>query len=206
MIHDKKLLGACGETELAKASNPWSRWCRLAFSSFLFLLLVNQTVFLFRCMNTLSRIIWLKHSRVFSVSSPVCLVVSPYIDCEPPTRTSPCSLRTSSSKTTRKIVSTPCTWRTSCILVKIVTWPRSSSSISLVSRRSSFGTPMRILLLLMTGRCCFLNVGAGLTRRCTILENLFSWNNFVDSAVSLCVSWSWLIFCRHWRSLLQWLM
>ena len=80
MIHDKKLLGVCGETELANAKQSLITMMQviafLKFYSFGMALIVW-----FRFTNTLSLITWRRLSKVFSSPLRVSPVVSLFTDC-----------------------------------------------------------------------------------------------------------------------------
>lgn len=86
MIHDKKLLGVCGETELSNAKQSLITMMQVRFD-----VVACDGLFAHisdRCTSTSFPITWLKHSRVFSVRSLVFLVASLFIVSELPTRTS----------------------------------------------------------------------------------------------------------------------
>ena len=89
MIHDKKLLGVCGETELANVKQSLITMMQvtafLKFYSIGIALMFNLDI-----TNTSSLITWRRLSKVFSDPLPVYLVVSLFTDCERPIRTNPC--------------------------------------------------------------------------------------------------------------------
>ena len=86
MIHDKKLLGVCGETELSNAKQSLITMMQVRFDVVAcdgLLAHISD-----RCTSTSFPITWPKHLRVFSVRSLVFLVASLFIVSELPTRTS----------------------------------------------------------------------------------------------------------------------
>ena len=81
MIHDKKLLGVCGETELANAKQSLITMMQVRAWKFC-LILTCHLIYWFRSTNTSSLTTWRRHSKVFSGLLPVYQVVSRSTDCE----------------------------------------------------------------------------------------------------------------------------
>jgi len=71
MIHDKKVLGVCGETELSNAKQSIITMMQVCISLFIKIDMANRN---FRFTNTLFRTIWQKLSKVSSAQLLVFLV------------------------------------------------------------------------------------------------------------------------------------
>jgi len=94
MIHDKKLLGVCGETELANAKQSLITMMQVCAIITTYMAYIETEVFDHRCMSTLYLITWPKLSSPCLAPLLVYLVVSLSIVSALPIPTSLYSFRT----------------------------------------------------------------------------------------------------------------
>ena len=183
-MHDKKIIGVCGETSIANAKHSIVTMAQVSDD----LNPSGHSQPCARSTNTSSPIICPKHSNPSSGPSPVFPDVSQCIGSVLLIHSNPCSSPIPSFTTTRRIESTLYTSRICCISVKIDISPHWCSSISRPTRPSLSETPTLRRWHLIRPRCCSPREDDGSILRCTTWPSLSFSISSADSAASRCVS------------------